>query len=165
MPEYPHRAKILTPVERDYAVWRLECEAGAGEANEDTTTLGGFKLAILDPKVWALVWCMGMAQAQGSTVNFFPSIVQTLGYNRINTMLLTAPPFVLAAMIFWIISWISDVRQLSRYSYCHLPTFVLTILASAKTPCIPSSSAASASPSLPMLFRWRLLRPVADTLP
>jgi hypothetical protein len=72
MPEYPYNARLLKPVERDYAVWRLEKEAGAGEAHEDTTTLGGFKLALLDPKVWTMVWCMGMAQAMGTIVNFFP---------------------------------------------------------------------------------------------
>lgn len=72
MPEYPHNARLLKPIERDYAVWRLEMEAGAGEAHEDTTTLGGFRLAILDPKIWLMVWCMGMGQAMGSIVNFFP---------------------------------------------------------------------------------------------
>lgn len=111
MPEYPHNARLLTPVERSYAVWRLEIEAGAGEASEDTTTMGGFKKALLDFKIWSLVFCMGMAQAMGTIVNFFPSIVQTLGYNKTNTMLLTAPPFVLAAIIFYIISWISDVSN------------------------------------------------------
>lgn len=76
MPEYPHNAKLLKPIEKDYAVWRLEQEAGAGEANEDSTTLGGFKQALLDPKIWAMVFCMMMAQAMASTNNFFPSIVQ-----------------------------------------------------------------------------------------
>ena len=114
MPEYPHRARLLKPIERDFAVWRLEKEAGAGEANEDTTTMGGFKEAIFDPKIWALVWCMGMAQAMGSTVNFFPSIVETLGYGRIHTMLLTAPPYILAAIVFYIISYISDVSTAAQ---------------------------------------------------
>lgn len=109
MPEYPHNARLLKPIERDFAVWRLEREAGDGEAHEDTTTMGGFKAALLDPKIWALVWCMGMAQAMGSIVNFFPSIVQTLGYNQINTMLLTTPPYILATIIFYGVSYISDV--------------------------------------------------------
>ena len=109
MPEFPHNARLLSPAERDFAVWRLKKEAGDTEADEDSTTLGGFKQALLDPKIWALVWCMGMAQAMGTIVNFFPSIVETLGYNRINTMLLTAPPFILAAIVFYIISYISDV--------------------------------------------------------
>ncbi|CAI6089327.1 unnamed protein product [Clonostachys chloroleuca] len=112
MPEYPHNARLLKPVERDFAVWRLECEAGAGEANEDTTALGGLKEALLDIKIWALVWCMFMSQAMGSTNNFFPSIVETLGYNKMNTMLLTAPPFIFAAIIFWIVSYLSDRKNI-----------------------------------------------------
>ncbi|CAK7231238.1 hypothetical protein SBRCBS47491_007863 [Sporothrix bragantina] len=112
MPEYPHNARLLSKIERDYAVWRIENEAGAGEANDDTGTLSGFKLAIRDPKVWALVFCMGMIQAMGSTVNFFPSIVQTLGYSRLITLLLTAPPYVLAAIWFYVFSTISDRKNI-----------------------------------------------------
>ncbi|GAM38009.1 hypothetical protein TCE0_033r08409 [Talaromyces pinophilus] len=108
MPEYPHNARLLKPIERDYAVWRIEMEAGAGEAHEETTALKGFKLAIMDPKVWALVWCMGMSQAMGSTVNFFPTIVGSLGFSKNITLLLTAPPYVLATIVFYIISYISD---------------------------------------------------------
>jgi hypothetical protein len=109
MPEYPHKARLLKPIERQYAVWRLEMEAGAGEANEETSTLKSFQQAFMDPKIWTLVWCMGMSQAMGSTNNFFPSIVETLGYNKMNTMLLTAPPAVLAAIASYLVSWYSDV--------------------------------------------------------
>ncbi|KAI0884330.1 major facilitator superfamily domain-containing protein [Annulohypoxylon maeteangense] len=112
MPEYPHNARLLTPVERDFAVWRLEVEAGAGEAHEDTSTLGSFKLAMLDGKIWTMVLCMGFLQAMGSSVNFFPSIVETLGFNRINTMLLTAPPYILAAIVFYGISYLSDRKNM-----------------------------------------------------
>jgi hypothetical protein len=76
MPEFPQNARLLKPIERDYAVWRLQCEAGDGEAHEETTAWEGFKLAARDPKVWALIFCGHMAQAMGSIVNFFPSIVQ-----------------------------------------------------------------------------------------
>lgn len=34
-----------------------------------------------------------MAQAAGTVTNYFPSIVQTLGYNKTLTLLLTAPPY------------------------------------------------------------------------
>ncbi|KAL1902336.1 hypothetical protein Sste5346_001312 [Sporothrix stenoceras] len=112
MPEFPHNAKrLLTPVERDFAVWRLEMEAGAGEAHEETTVWQGFKLAMTDPKIWALVWCGGMGQAMGTIVNFFPTIVSTLGYRSLITLLLTAPPYVLAAIVFYIISYISDRKN------------------------------------------------------
>lgn len=115
MPEYPQNARLLKPVERDYAVWRLEMEAGAGEAHDDTTTLQGFKLALLDPKVWAMTWSMGMIQAIGSSVNFLPTIAETLGYDQMKTLLLTAPPYLFAALCFVVISYISDV-SLTKFS-------------------------------------------------
>ncbi|OCF56125.1 hypothetical protein L486_06066 [Kwoniella mangroviensis CBS 10435] len=109
MPECPHNARLLKPIEREYAGWRLEMEAGAGEANEDTSTLGGFKLALLYPKVWTMVWCMGMGQAIGSILSSFPVIVNTLGFNKTGTLLRTAPPYLLAAIVFYTISYVSDV--------------------------------------------------------
>ncbi|KAH8647887.1 major facilitator superfamily domain-containing protein [Xylariales sp. PMI_506] len=112
MPEYPHNARILKQAERDYAVWRLEMEAGAGEAHEETTTLGGFKLALKDPKIWTLIWMIFLTQGMGSTNNFFPTIVQTLGYNSMITLLLTAPPFLFAAVVFWAVSYVSDRKNI-----------------------------------------------------
>jgi hypothetical protein len=37
------------------------------------------------------------------------SIVSTLGYNQTNSLLLTAPPYILAAALFYISSYVSDV--------------------------------------------------------
>jgi hypothetical protein len=50
-PEFPHNARILSPMQRDLAVWRLQEEAGAGEGQDDTTTKEGFMMALKDPKV------------------------------------------------------------------------------------------------------------------
>ncbi len=51
LPEYPHNARVLNQVERDLAVYRLEMEAGAAEAHDDTGTWAGFTMALKDPKV------------------------------------------------------------------------------------------------------------------
>lgn len=93
LPEYPYNARMLKPVERDLAVWRLEREAGAGEANEDIGTLKGFLLGLKDPKLYVIIFMNMMSQVQGSIANFFPSIVNTLGYGHYETLLLTAPPY------------------------------------------------------------------------
>ena len=50
-PEYPHNARILTPAQRDLAVWRLEQEAGVGEAHEDVSSVKAYLSALADPKV------------------------------------------------------------------------------------------------------------------
>lgn len=93
LPEYPYNARMLKPVERDLAVWRLEREAGASEANEDIGTLKGFLLGLQDPKLYVIIFMNMMSQVQGSIANFFPSIVNTLGYGHYETLLLTAPPY------------------------------------------------------------------------
>ena len=51
LPEFPYNARILTPVERDMAVWRLEKEAGVGEGTDDTGTWAGFLIGLKDVKV------------------------------------------------------------------------------------------------------------------
>ncbi|KAK7952944.1 hypothetical protein PG988_013638 [Apiospora saccharicola] len=154
MPEYPHNARLLTSVERDYAVWRLEKEAGAGEAHEDTTTRQGFYMALKEPKIWALVWCMFMSQAMGSSGNFFPSIVQTLGYGKNQTLLLTAPPYLFAILVIVGASWASD-RYNSIYSMivASLGTGVLAYL-------IPLATLNTAARYFAMM-----LMPLATTLP
>ena len=38
-----------------------------------------------------MLFCM---VASGSVTNFFPTVVATLGFNTINSLLLTAPPYV-----------------------------------------------------------------------
>lgn len=45
----------------------------------------------------------------GSIANFFPTIVKTLGYSSINTLLLTAPPYVFAGAYYYVMTWYSDV--------------------------------------------------------
>jgi len=49
-----------------------------------------------DPKVYLLGITLTGIVSTGSVTNFFPSVVKTLGYNNIHTLLLTAPPYVLA---------------------------------------------------------------------
>lgn len=51
-PEYPYNAKILNSTEKAYAVWRLEKEAGASEANDtDISHIRAYVSALTDPKV------------------------------------------------------------------------------------------------------------------
>ena len=51
LPEFPYNARMLTPIERDMAVWRIEKEAGAGEGHEDVGTWAGFVIGLKDVKV------------------------------------------------------------------------------------------------------------------
>ncbi|BEJ17736.1 hypothetical protein CspHIS471_0700040 [Cutaneotrichosporon sp. HIS471] len=108
LPEYPHNARILNQVERDLAVYRLEMEAGASEAHDNTGTWAGFTMALKDPKIYVFIFMQMMAQAAGTVTNYFPSLVQTLGYNKTITLVLTAPPYIFAGFFFMAITYFSD---------------------------------------------------------
>lgn len=111
MPEYPHNCRMLNQTQRDLAVWRIESEAGAAEGSEKEPVLRGFAKALSDPKLLLLILCNMLSQAQGSIANYFPTLVASLGYNSTISLLLTAPPYVLAAIMYYLIMAYSDHKN------------------------------------------------------
>lgn len=111
MPEFPHNSRMLTQLERDLAVWRIESEAGAAEGTEQESVLKGFGKALSDPKLLLLIFCNMLSQAQGSIANYFPTLVASLGYSKTASLLLTAPPYVLAGGVYYLLMWCSDRRN------------------------------------------------------
>lgn len=61
--------------------------------------------------------------SSGSVTNFFPTVVQTLRYGTIETLLLTAPPYVLAVPTAFLNAWHAD-RTGERYFHVTLPLYV-----------------------------------------
>lgn len=111
MPEFPHNSRMLSQSERDLAVWRMESEAGAAEGTVKESTLKGFLDALSDPKMLLLIFCNMMSQGQGSIANYFPTLVDSLGYSKTISLLLTAPPYILAAFIYYGITFWSDRKN------------------------------------------------------
>lgn len=102
---------MLSQAQRDLAVWRIESEAGAAEGNENESVFQGFRKALADPKLLLLILCNMFSQGQGSIANFFPAVVSSLGYSRTISLLLTAPPYVLAGFVYFGITWYSDRKN------------------------------------------------------
>ncbi|KAK3186199.1 hypothetical protein K4F52_004963 [Lecanicillium sp. MT-2017a] len=111
MPEFPHNSRILKPVERDLAVWRIESEAGAAEGTVKESVMKGFLQALTDPKLLLLIFCNFLSQAQGSIANYFPTLVASLKYSSTVSLLLTAPPYVLAGGVYYVLMWYSDRKN------------------------------------------------------
>ncbi|CAK7226640.1 hypothetical protein SCUCBS95973_006271 [Sporothrix curviconia] len=111
MPEFPHNSHMLSPLQHDLAVWRIESEAGAAEGSEDETVLAGFRKALTDPKLLLMILCNMLSQAQGSIANYFPTLVDSLGYNSTISLLLTAPPYILAGFVYYGLMFYSDRRN------------------------------------------------------
>ncbi|PCG92978.1 Major facilitator superfamily domain, general substrate transporter [Penicillium occitanis (nom. inval.)] len=111
MPEFPHNSRMLTPLQRDLAVWRIESEAGTVEAEEWKNTFSTVLQALSDPKLLLMIFCNMLSQAQGSIANYFPTLVKSLNYSSTISLLLTAPPYILAGIVYYGIMYWSDRRN------------------------------------------------------
>ena len=58
--------------------------------------------------------------ASGTVTNLFPTVVATLGYSDVDSLLLTVPPYVLAVITTFLNSWHAD-RTGERYFHIVLP--------------------------------------------
>lgn len=111
IPEFPYNSRMLSQTQRDLAVWRIESEAGAAEGTENESTLRGFAQAICDPKLMLLIACNFFSQGQGSIANYFPTLTAALGFSKTVSLLLTAPPYILAGFVYWGITFYSDRKN------------------------------------------------------
>ena len=74
-------------------------------------------------KQMLLLFCI---VASGTVTNFFPTVVQTLGYNTVNTLLLTAPPYVLAVAVTYLNATHAD-KTGERYLHIAVPMAVAIV--------------------------------------
>ncbi|KAL1967461.1 hypothetical protein VTN77DRAFT_3246 [Rasamsonia byssochlamydoides] len=125
LPNFPRTTGWLTQEEKELAAWRLEEDIGEDDwvDSEHQSFLHGAKLAIMDIKTWILMLLIFCIVSSGSVTNFFPTVVQTLNYGTIETLLLTAPPYVLAVITAFLNAWHAD-RTGERYFHITLPLYV-----------------------------------------
>lgn len=64
--------------------------------------------------------------ASGTVTNFFPTVVATLKYNNINSLLLTAPPYVLAVITTYLNAAHAD-KTGERYWHITIPLWVAIV--------------------------------------
>jgi len=128
LPNFPRTTTWLSEEERQLAVWRLEEDIGEDDwtSSSDQSFWHGLKLAFRDIKTWILMVMVTGIVSSGSVTNFFPTVVKTLGYGTIPTLLLTAPPYVLAVITAMANAWHSD-RTGERYWHTTLPLYVAVV--------------------------------------
>jgi len=125
LPNFPRTTSWLSEEERQLAVWRLQEDIGEDDwvSASEQGFFHGFKLACQDIKMWIMMVLLLGIVSSGSVTNFFPSVVKTLGFNNIHTLLLTAPPYVLAVCTTFLNAWHAD-RTGERYLHVTLPLLV-----------------------------------------
>ncbi|KAL4772410.1 major facilitator superfamily domain-containing protein [Aspergillus nidulans var. acristatus] len=114
LPNYPSNTSWLSPEERAVAEWRLISDAGqVDEDNEDWSY--GFKMAFKDWRLYVFALIFLCIQVASATSNFFPTVVKTLGYNTVETLLLTVPPYMLGLVVSIVNNWSADRFQNSSF--------------------------------------------------
>ncbi|KAG2117463.1 major facilitator superfamily domain-containing protein [Suillus clintonianus] len=113
VPDFPLTTRWLSDDERRLALKRMEEDAGVGDETE--TEQGGrghgLYLAVTDWKVWWIALATAGQMVSLSFTIYFPTLSATLGYNPTVTLLLVAPPFVIAAIVTLALSMHSDKTQ------------------------------------------------------
>jgi len=101
LPDDPLHTRWLTQQERQLAHERI-IQDTVGQ-KPTTTTVQGLLEAAKDYRLWIFAFMQHMHLAANGFKNFFPTVVQTLGFNTTITLVLTCPPYLIAGIIsvFW----------------------------------------------------------------
>lgn len=111
LPNSNKKILTLSEIECEYVQWNFEKDLGQQDNSDEVTAFQGLMLALKDPKTWLMMALLTLTYVCGTVVNFFPSVVRTLGFNRNTTLGLTAPPFMLCVLCMLINGFHSDKKQ------------------------------------------------------
>ncbi|KAI1454136.1 major facilitator superfamily domain-containing protein [Annulohypoxylon moriforme] len=125
LPDFPRTTNWLSEEEKILATWRLEEDIGEDDwaSSGEQKLWRGFFLAIKDIKTWVLMVLLFCIIFAASVTNFFPSVVQTLGYSSVDSLLLTVPPYILAVIATFTNTWHAD-RTKECFYHIILPLFL-----------------------------------------
>jgi hypothetical protein len=109
IPDFPHTTSWLSDEEKAIATRRLRDSSGSHDADRGSL-FSGLKMAVLDYKVWLLSLIIVTKTSAGAVTSFIPTLVATFGYDKVQSLLLVAPPYVFATIVALLVSWSSDKR-------------------------------------------------------
>ncbi|KAL4880546.1 major facilitator superfamily domain-containing protein [Aspergillus karnatakaensis] len=106
---------LLTPQEREVAAQRIAADR-VSVPDADRSVWYGVSLAVKDYRTWIFFLMLCSNHTAYGFNNFFPSIVRgfNLGSNT-TTLLLTAPPYLFAALVSFAVAYSSDRRNERGY--------------------------------------------------
>ncbi|PLB35321.1 permease of the major facilitator superfamily [Aspergillus candidus] len=110
LPDFPETWKLLSPEMRDVASRRLAVEAAEADVDAEggAGQLHGLKLAFTDVKTYVLALAYLAITGASGFQNYFPTLTQTLGYNKMVSLLLVAPPYIFMVFFSLTHSYLSD---------------------------------------------------------
>lgn len=97
----------LSEEERNFAQWRLVDDAKEADDTDSITLKEGLLLALRDYRLWVFALVQHISLLSQSFQYFFPTIVKTLQFGNIQTLLLTAPVWFLTFIVSLGVTWTS----------------------------------------------------------
>lgn len=112
VPDLPHNTRGFTEEERAVAVLRMTEDVGeADKDSEEQSAFAGLFMAVKDVKIYVLSITF-IAYVLGLSFNsYFPSLTKTLNFGKTETLLLSAPPWILSCFVSLVNAWHSDRQQ------------------------------------------------------
>lgn len=106
LPDFPSTTRWLSEEERAYSEWRIMKDIGSQNSDyQEPRMLKSALLAVQDWRTWLFVLMQHGILLSQTVTFFFPSVVSTLGYDHVETLLLTAPvwtaTFICNLLILW----------------------------------------------------------------
>lgn len=95
----------LSEEERSFAQWRLLDDVKEADEIHSSSPFSGLIQALRDPKLYIFILLQFLSILSQSFQYFFPSIVETLGYGSIETLLLTAPVWFATFLTSLLVTW------------------------------------------------------------
>ncbi|KAJ4193891.1 hypothetical protein NW767_010130 [Fusarium falciforme] len=105
LPDHPLTTRWLSPEQRQLAHNRIFTDTT--DAREGTSVWTGLREAVVDWRTWAMCLMYNLHLSSVGFQNFLPTVMETLGYSRTITLVLTCPPYLLAATVGIVIAWTS----------------------------------------------------------
>ncbi|KAL4802447.1 major facilitator superfamily domain-containing protein [Aspergillus unguis] len=107
LPNYPATTNWLEDEEKAYAQWRLINDAGEADDTTESSIKEALYAVFTDKRIYLFILLQHASLLSQTFQYFFPSIVQTLEYNNIETLLITAPVWIATFLVSLLVTWTS----------------------------------------------------------
>ncbi|KAF9451529.1 MFS general substrate transporter [Macrolepiota fuliginosa MF-IS2] len=120
IPDFPDQNKFLTEEETKVVLERVEQDRG--DSIPDELTVGKVLQHLGDWKMWAFAMMYFCATIPAYAIGFFVTIIlRSMGWSVTHSLLLSAPPYIFAAMSIMFFAWLSD-KYRQRATFIALQT-------------------------------------------
>ncbi|KAK7205268.1 major facilitator superfamily domain-containing protein [Myxozyma melibiosi] len=108
LPNFPSSAcKWLTPEQHAFAQWRVAVDSHESDDLGSVTVKDGLLMALRDYRLYVFLFLQHTSLLTQTFQYFFPAIVNSLGYGKIESLLLTAPVWFATFLVSLLVTYTS----------------------------------------------------------